>query len=90
MSIQTINNILLTFCLKMESNLDNVIIKTIEFDDKSSYTVLLELNNELYSIRHDEPINMKQGVNYGMGHYHTYDIFDKKNKVFIPFFISNA
>lgn len=82
MSIKTINNILLRFCLKMESNLDNVIIKTIEFDDKCSYNVLLELNNELYSIRHYEPIIIEQNFNYGNGHYHQYDIFDKKNKHF--------
>jgi hypothetical protein len=69
MSIKTINNILLRFCLKMESNLDNVIIKTIEFDDKCSYNVLLELNNELYSIIHYEPIIMNQGHNYGAGQY---------------------
>jgi len=31
----------------MKLNLDSVIIKTIEFDDKSSYNVVLELNNEL-------------------------------------------
>ena len=84
MSIKTMNNILSTFCLRMETNLESVIIKTIDYDNKSTYNVLLELNNDLYSIRHYEPIIIIQGVNYGMGPYHQYEIFDKKNKVFTP------
>jgi hypothetical protein len=82
MSIQMINDILSEFCLKMKLNLDSILIKSIKFDDESTYNVFLELNNELYSIRHYEPINMCQGVNYGAGPYHQYDIFDKKNKIF--------
>ena len=78
MLIKTINDILSTFCVRMETNLDSIAIKPIEFDDKSAYNVILELNNELYSIRHYEPIDMKQGVNYGYGPCHQYDIFDKK------------
>ena len=84
MSIQTINTILSEFCLKMKIDLDSVIIKTVEFDEKSTYNVFLELNNELYSIRHYEPFDMVQGVNYGAGYCHQYDIFDEKNKIFKP------
>ena len=44
--------------------------------------MLLELDNELYSIRHYEPSVMVQGVNYGDGYYHQYDVFDKTNNIF--------
>lgn len=83
MSVQIINNILSTFCLKMKTNTNSVIIKSIHvIDNNSSYSVLLELNDELYSIRHYEPLIIEQGVNYGMGPDHLYDIFDKKTKMF--------
>jgi hypothetical protein len=82
MSVKTINDIILTFCLKMKTDVNSVIIKTIEIEHNSSYIMRLELNDELYSIEHYEPINMIQGVNYGNGPYHLYHIFDKKHKIF--------
>ncbi len=84
MSVKTINNIISTFCLNMKTDINSIIIKTIEIDDNCSYNVRLEFNDELYSIRHYEPFVMIEGVNYGMGPYHQYDIFDKKNKMFTP------
>jgi hypothetical protein len=71
MLMQTINDILSTFCLKMGANLNSVIIKRIDYDDDTyTYNVLLKLNDELYSIKHYEPIIMKQDVNYGAVPFH--------------------
>ena len=82
--MQTINNILSTFCLKMGANLNSVIIKIIDYDDTYTYNVLLELNDELYSIKHYEPIIMKQDVNYGAGPFHQYEVFNKQTMAFTP------
>ncbi len=83
MSVNIINNLISTFCLRMKANIDNVIIKTFKFD-KDCYTLLLEFNDEIYSIRHFEPIIIVPGVNYGAGPYHQYDIFNKNDNIFQP------
>jgi len=82
MSVKTINNIISTFCVNMKIDIHSIIIKIIEIDDNCLYNARLEFNDELYSIRHYEPNIMIEDVNYGMGYYHDYDIFDKQNKVF--------
>ena len=69
----------------MKTDINSVIIKTIEIDDNCSYNICLEFNNNLYSIRHYQPSIEIKDVNYGMGPYHQYDIFDKTNKTFKPF-----
>jgi len=82
MSLNIINNIISTFCVNMKTDINSITIKNIEIEENYIICVL-EFNDELYSIRHYEPIVMMKGVNYGMGPYHQYDIFDKKNKIFI-------
>lgn len=82
MSVKTINDIILTFCLEMKIDISSIIIKTIEIEDNSLYTMCLELNDELYSIKHYEPLTIIKDVNYGYGPYHLYHIFDKQNKIF--------
>ena len=81
MSLNTINKLIVTFCERMKVDRNNIIIKSIEFDDTCTYTVRLEVNNELYSIRHFEELIMLPKVKYDMvGPYHQYDIFDKDKK----------
>lgn len=69
MSVNMINNLISSFCLTMKSNINNIIVKFFKFDN-DTYTLIVELNNSLYSIRHFEPIVTLPGVNYGAGPYH--------------------
>lgn len=69
-------------------NEKDVIVKTIKFKRDDYYNIHLEINGELYSIKHFEPLNMIQGVNYGAGPWYDCFKIDKEtetyNKIDLP------
>ena len=42
-----------------------------------------KINNNMYSIRHYEPLTIIKGVNYGMGHHYDICIFDKEKEHYV-------
>ena len=78
MSLRIINNLVNYVKDNLGVDEKSVIIKTIEIVDDCIYTIELEINNNLYAIRHFEPLVMVQDVNYGHGFYYDCDIFNKE------------
>lgn len=85
MALRIINDVIVKFCEHMKINTEDVKIQTIDIVDDYGYTVILQVDNKKYSIQHGEPRVMLPNVNYGMGYYHTYHIFNEVTGVYENF-----
>ena len=65
--------------IKDKLDVDEVIIKNIEINNDCEYILELKIKDDLYSIKHFEPLKIIQGVYYGMGHYYDCYLFNKQN-----------
>ena len=78
MSLKIITNLFNFIKVKLDVDEETIIIKTIEIENECSYTIELKIKDELYSIRHFEPLKIIQGVDYGMGHWYDICLFNKE------------
>ena len=63
---------------KLQVDEENIIIKTIEIEKDCFYTIEVQINDNMYSIRHYEPLQMIQGVNNGTGYWYELSIFSEE------------
>lgn len=83
MSLRIINKLISIFSFSMNVEIGNIIVKNIEIEDNDSYyEITLKLGDELYNIRHFEPIESLKNVYYVDGPYNEYYIFDKLTNKF--------
>lgn len=67
MSFKVITNLINFVKDNLNVDEDNIIIKNIEIDDNCEYTMKIEIKDNLYAIKHYEPLHTIKGINYGMG-----------------------
>ena len=90
MSLSIINKLINFIINKLNINEKEIIIKTIKFDNDDVYTIEFKIYDDLYSIRHFEPLEMIQDVNYGIGYYYDCCIFDKEKDYYISIDINKT
>ena len=83
MSLRIINNLINFICDNLNVLEDDIIIKKINIDNDNFYSIELKIDDKLYSIRHFEPLEIVQGINYGMGHCYDCSLFDKVKGHFV-------
>ncbi len=89
MSYRIINKLIKFMQIGLDVEIDSIIIKNIEINDDCEYTITLQINNTLYKIWHFEPLNMIQGVYYGMGPDYDILVFDKEKEKYNQFKFAN-
>ncbi len=82
MSLKIITELINFIKLKLNINEDDIIIKTIEIEDDWSYTIELKIKDDLYAIRHCEPLEIIINRDYGMGYYYDVSLFNKEKKYY--------
>jgi len=83
MSLAIINRLVNFIQVKLHVDEEDVVVKSVEVVNDSGYTIELKVKNELYSIRHFEPLNPIRDVNYGMGYDYDCYLFDKEKNHYV-------
>ena len=89
MSLRIINEAINVIKNKLQVDEESIIINNIKFTDDCEYTIELKIYDNLYSIRHFEPLIMVQGVNYGHGYYYDCYVFNKEKGYYENIKLSN-
>lgn len=54
----------------------------IEIENECLYTIKLKIKDDLYSIRHFEPLKQIQGINYEIEPWYDFYLFNKEKNCY--------
>ena len=89
MSLRIINKAINVIKDKLQVDEESIIINNIKFTDDCEYTIELKIYDNLYSIRHFEPLIMVDDVYYGHVYYYDCYLFNKEKGYYEDITLSN-
>ena len=79
MSIKIISKLVNYIQGKLNVNEEDIIVNNITVENNCKYKISVNIKNEVYDIRHFEPLQIIQDVKYGMGPYYECCKFVKEH-----------